>query len=311
MKKIILTCLLFVMANACLADIILEVPASPDKGFNFPYLIKLPEVIAETDNIRLIVESNNTGKVSDEFSAHYEAAKNAIVGNAIGPLLSKKLSFPILMPVFPRSETQWDVYTHALDRDTIVQKSTKLERIDLQLLAMIEDAKNVIGKRSIHVQDKIILAGFSASGTFANRFSLLHPEKIEIVIAGGLNGTLMFPIEAIDNRTLDYPIGIGDFYCVTGKEFDLEQWLKVKQFLFMGEKDTNDAVSYDDAYSEKERLLIYETTGKKIQPDRWLNSQKIYLKNNATVNFRTFKGIGHGTNGDIHREILSFVHENI
>ncbi|WP_020414910.1 hypothetical protein [Microbulbifer variabilis] len=310
MKRIVLVFLLSVCANTCFSDEVLEIPANPEKGFRYPYLIKIPETVPEDKKLYLIVESNNTGKVSDDFSIHYESAKKTIVGNAVGPWLSKKLSYPILMPVFPRPESQWQVYTHALDRDSMQVESLPYERLDLQLIAMIEDAKRVLAERSLDLQQKIILAGFSASGTFANRFSLLHPETTEIVVAGGLNGTLMLPIGSMGEHNLKYPLGISDFKQVTGKEFNLSQWLKIKQFLFMGENDTNDAVAYDDAYSEEERVIIYKTTGKEIQPERWNNSQRIYLESKARVIFRTFEGVGHGTNGDVHREFLTFVKKN-
>lgn len=311
MHKIVTTLLLIAVIQVCDADTIIEVPASPEKGFNFPYLIKLPENLPSGDHLRLIVETNNTGKVSDDISIHYAAAKDAITGNAVGPWLSKKLSLPILMPVLPRSESQWENYTHALDRDTMLEDASTIKRIDLQLLVMIEDAKNRLHKRSINVGDNIILTGFSASGTFANRFSLLHPEIIEIVIAGGLNGTLMLPLAAIGEHKLNYPLGVNDFEDVADKPFNRTAWLRIHQFLFMGEQDTNDAVAYDDAYSEAERVIIHNTTGKNMQPERWLNSQKHYIDSEADVLFRTFQGIGHGTNGKIHQEFLEFVQKNL
>ncbi|WP_445363438.1 hypothetical protein ACJJIQ_01150 [Microbulbifer sp. ANSA003] len=311
MKIIVIGFFLSVMANVSHSAELMQIPANPDKGFNYPYLIKLPEVVSNQDKTFLIVETNNTGKVSDDYDIHLEAAKKAIIGNTVGPWLSKKLSYPILMPVFPRPESAWQVYTHALDRDSMLAKSVPFERLDLQLKAMIENANDILHKRSLKLQDGVILTGFSASGTFANRFSLLHPEIIEIVVAGGLNGTLMLPTASLDSHSLKYPLGINDFNQIAGRNFNLDEWLTIKQFLFMGENDTNDAVAYDDAYSEEERLVIYKTTGKSIHPERWSNSQEAYKKYGANVTFRTFKGVGHGTNGAVHSEFLAFVQGNI
>lgn len=311
LKIIVFGIFLSVIAGVSHSAELLQIPANPGKGFNYPYLLKLPEVVSKQDRTFLIVETNNTGKVSDDYDVHLAAAKNAIVGNAVGPWLSKKLSYPILMPVFPRPKSEWQIYTHALDRDSMLTKSLPFERLDLQLKAMIENAQDVLRERSLEPEDKVILAGFSASGTFANRFSLLHPEIIEIVVAGGLNGTLMLPTASLDSHGLKYPLGIDDFSQITGRNFNLDQWLSIKQFLFMGENDTNDAVAYDDAYSEEERSVIYKIAGKSIHPERWDNSQKVYKKYGANVVFRTFKGLGHGTNGDVHSEFLAFVQGNI
>ncbi|MEX2964070.1 hypothetical protein [Microbulbifer sp. TYP-18] len=311
MHKIIAILAFSLLACASYANIIIEVPASPEQGFNFPYLLKLPDAWEPDKKTYLIVETNNTGEPSDNFSFHYAAAKGAIGGNAVGPWLARQLSFPILMPVFPRPETQDHIYTHALDRDTMTAGSSAIDRLDLQLAAMLEDAKIRLREKSAAVEDKILLTGFSASGTFANRFSFLHPEKIAMIVAGGLNGTLMLPIKCIDKHALNYPIGISDFESITGSNFDLDSWQNIAQFLFMGAQDTNDAVAYDDAYSEAERQTIYNTTGKLMQPDRWSNSQKVYLDSGANVEFYTFPGVGHATNGEIHREFLDFVKKKL
>jgi predicted esterase len=296
------------ISNASFADTVIEVKAEPNKGFYFPFLLKIPSNI-ETNY--LIVETNNTGAVSDDFEVHYQSAKKAIVGNAVGPWVAKKLNSPILIPVFPRPKTEWEMYTHALDRDTLLVESGELKRIDLQLLAMISQAKKVLSNHSVTIQDKVILTGFSASGSLANRFSMLHPDSIQLVVAGGLNGILMLPVDNVSNKKLNYPLGVNDFKKITGIDFNKTQWASVPQFLFMGENDTNDAVKYDDAYSDVERKTIYSALGQNMQPERWVKCQDIYKANNVNVVFHTYVNIGHGTNLKIHNDILNFVRKNI
>ncbi len=91
--------------------------------------------------------------------------------------MAEKLKYPLLVPVFPRSHTDWKTYTHALDRDVICKRNSPLERIDLQLLAMIKDAKTKLASSGYPTKDKFLMTGFSASGTFVNRFALIHPDK--------------------------------------------------------------------------------------------------------------------------------------
>lgn len=299
---------LLLISNESYADKIIEVKADPNKGFSYPFLLKIP---ASIDTHYLVVETNNTGAVSDDFDVHYQSAKKAIVGNAVGPWVAKKLKSPILIPVFPRPKTDWEIYTHALDRDTLLIESGKLKRLDLQLLAMISQAKKVLANHSLTIKDKVILTGFSASGSLANRFSMIHPESLQLVVAGGLNGILMLPVNKISDEKLNYPLGINDFKNITGIEFDKTKWASIPQFLFMGENDTNDAVKYDDAYSDLERKTIHSVLGQKMQPDRWTKCQDIYKDNNVNVVFKTYENIGHGTNLKIHNDILSFVKENI
>ena len=46
----------------------------------------------------------------------------------------QELGFPYLIPIFPRPASYPSVYTHALNRDTLLTKLSGLERIDRQLL---------------------------------------------------------------------------------------------------------------------------------------------------------------------------------
>ncbi len=76
----------------------------------------------------------------------------------------------------------------ALDRDVMVADTPELKRLDLQLLAMIADAKSILTSLQIEVEPKFLMTGFSASATFTNRFSFLHPETIKALAIGGLTG---------------------------------------------------------------------------------------------------------------------------
>lgn len=57
-----------------------------------------------------------------------------------------------------------------LDRDTLLCEKYPLVRIDKQLNFMIDDAKTYLAAQNIYVQDKILLNGFSASGSFVNHY---------------------------------------------------------------------------------------------------------------------------------------------
>lgn len=175
-----------------LQDTTLMFKANSDKGFNFDYVIYFPEVIDTSLKTTLLVESSNTG-ADDSLDHHLNRAIYAASKSSVGNFVSRKLNIPILVPVFPRSRTNWEVNTHAVDSDTFNQRGTDNAQIDLQLLAMVEDAKVRLKEFGIELDERFFLTGFSASGTFANRFALLHPEKLKAVAAGGLNGLLIIP----------------------------------------------------------------------------------------------------------------------
>jgi hypothetical protein len=286
------------------------IDAAPAKGFHYPYILKMPTAARLDGTTYLLVEPNNTGQVSDDFAVHADAAKK-LANSAIGSFVAKRLDLPLLVPVFPRPQTGWETYTHALDRDSMLITSGPMRRLDLQLLAMIDDARRRLRGYGVATHQKILLTGFSASGTFSNRFTLLHPEKVHAVATGGLNAMLIVPSEMLDSTALPYPLGISDLQQIAGTRFDPAKWRAVPQFIYMGAKDDNDAVLFDDGYSESERTIVFNVFGKEMQPARWTHMQKLYEKAGANATFRTYEHMGHGTDGQINSEIAEFFRKAI
>lgn len=211
-----------------------------------------------------------------------------------------------MVPVFPRSRTEWKTYTHSLDRDVICQKNSPLERIDLQLLAMVEDAKKKLTLSGYNIQTKFFITGFSASGTFANRLTLIHPDKIFAVAAGDLNGLLALPLDSIAGKSLNYPLGTNDFKVLFNKEFQKAEFTNTPQFYFMGGMDENDAVPYEDAFDPNERELIYELIGKEMLPLRWENCKNIYMNEGANSTIETYENIEHELPENVKKKIVVF-----
>src|SRR5690606_15918937 len=133
------------------------------KGFYNDYLLFIPKGTQTNKKIFLLVEPNNTGKTSDSIEIHKEAAIQLATQSSVGNNVATELNIPLLVPVFSRPADTWFVYSHALDRDVMLEKQEELNRLDLQLLAMITDAKNVLKQLEIEIEDKILMTGFSAS----------------------------------------------------------------------------------------------------------------------------------------------------
>jgi len=283
------------------------IDSDTEKGFNYPYYLFIPNNIADDKELTLITEPNNSGFVSDDMDKHMEKAQRiATLDFYTGNYVARNIQLPLLVPVFPRSESEWKIYTHALDRDVMLQMDTNLERLDLQLLAMVEDARERLNEMGYKTDEQFFITGFSASGTFANRFTALHPEKVKAVAAGGLNGLLFLPLEELNGKELNYPVGIGDFHELFGKPFNAEAFKETPQFLFMGALDDNDAIPYDDAFDPPEREVIYQTLGMEMQPLRWENCRLIYKQEAVNADISTYEGIGHEHPDEIKNDILNF-----
>ncbi len=287
-------------------DTLIRVESNAAEGFNFPYFIFIPSSAFFENETTLLIEPNNTGFPNDTLQIHEDDARN-VASNKFytGNYVSGKLGTPLLVPVFPRPLSDWKTYTHAFNRTAAIAKGD-IKRLDLQLIAMINDAKEKLKTFGIKVDEKVFLTGFSASGTFVNRFALIHPEIIKGYAIGGINGILMLPTDHIKNERLLYPIGTFDFKTLFHKEFQANDFIKIPQFIYMGEIDDNDAAQFDDSYNDSERKIIYKLLGKEMMPKRWNNCQKIYQTYNVNATFKTYTGIGHKMNENIKNEITDF-----
>jgi hypothetical protein len=312
MKKTLLYLLMAMALAGCKDGNLLFIEASEQKGHHYPYFIFIPDGLDPEKESYIIVEPNNSGFVDDGLRKHIEKAeRTATKDYYIGNYAARKLKYPLLVPVFPRSQTQWKVYTHALDRDVMHQKGNSLERIDQQLVEMIEDARQRLKEHNIDTENQFLLTGFSASGTFANRFAALHPGKVAAAAAGGLNGLLILPADSMDGKALNYPLGTNNFEELTGKDFRLDRFRNTPQFYFMGELDNNDAIPYDDAFDDDERKLIYEIMGREMQPDRWNYCKNIYKEKGIRATIRTYPDLDHGHPEVIKEEITAFFRKAI
>lgn len=312
MKKTLLYLLIAIALSGCKDGNLLFIEASEQKGYHYPYFLFIPDGMDPGKESYVIVEPNNSGFLDDEMEKHIEKAeRTATIDFYAGNYAARKLKYPLLVPVFPRTKSQWKVYTHALDRDVMHQKDNSLERIDQQLVEMFNDARQRLKERNIKTKKQFLLTGFSASGTFANRFAALHPGKVAAVAAGGLNGLLILPADSIDGKTLNFPLGTNNFEELIGKEFRMDLFSSTPQFYFMGELDDNDAIPYDDAFDDDERELIYEIMGKEMQPARWNYCREIYRDKGIQATIKTYPKLGHEHPEEINEEITVFFRDAI
>ncbi len=276
------------------------VEENPNEGFNFPYTLFIPENVDE--NTSLIVEGANTGRPRNNI----KDAVNDVIERCMNITIIRcntETKFPILTPCFPRIYTKEDgeIYTHILSSKVLNYENHGLKRVDNQLVNMINDALKLLKEREINADSKVILEGFSASAKFVNRFALLHPEIVKLVIAGACSGTGILPLKEIDGEKLLYPIGTGNMDEIT--EEKQEEFKNIKQFYYMGTLDPldNDPLGEREdgklispsSITKEEREQLYKFIGKKMLPDRWENFQKIYKSLGVNATFKTYEGYGH------------------
>jgi pimeloyl-ACP methyl ester carboxylesterase len=309
------------------------VKANPDAGFYWNYLLYLPDSISSPT---MLVIPNNTGYEEDEIDFHLAEAQNLIKQMSS---LSDELGTALLVPVFPRPDGELSqYYTHNLDRNALLMDVDGYLRLDLQLLAMIDDARSRLNEDGIATDEGILLWGYSASGTFSDRFTLLHPERVKAVAAGGCTHSL--PFAEYGGENLPYPIGTYDYETITGHPFDQQAFAAIPRFLYKGDQDTGgtqtvDGITYPaNQYFElfikadlearvetfpapivpdanmtypEEEAIKYRIYHGAVFVDEFLAVESIYEDAGlGNTQFKLYEGVGHEVTDEMRGDVLTF-----
>lgn len=285
---------------------VIKIQAQPSKGFDWPFYLGIPSTLPKST--KLLVCPNNTGTSDDDPQVHDDSAYQQAL---FIEDLSISLNTPVLVPTFPRPSTNWQIYTHSLDRDTILTTLPGLERIDLQLIAMIEYAIDYLKNNySVAISSDVLMNGFSASGMFTSRFTALHPERIAAAASGSPGGWPIVPVSSWNGTDLPYHIGVSDLNTLINKPFDEEAYKATPQFFYIGSDDYNDSVPYDDSYTASERTIVNNLFGMDPQ-ERWPNAEQVHASAGGNFKFKTYPGIGHWVNSQMKSDIESFFLNNL
>jgi len=271
----------------------------PAAGFEYPFYLYAPQAVTseDTDPRPVMVEPANSGQVDDDMDVHLSAG-DQLVSRGQARDIADELGSPLIVPVFPRPSSNpvdWTHYIHALDDTSMGIEGGSLERVDLQLLNMVERAYDVLDDEGYPVRtDGILLNGFSASGNFVDRFTVLHPDEVISVTAGGLNGMPLLPVDEFEGRELPYHVGTADVEALTGDSVNREALDETNQFLYMGGEDDNDTIGYGDAWTDDSvEQLALDVYGDDMITERFPTSQRAYEEAGVTAQFRIYPDAGH------------------
>jgi hypothetical protein len=306
----------------------------PAAGFNYPYFLYTPSSFESSQDTPkpIFVGPNNSPSSEDDYTTHLEHAKDSAVEGRPREI-AERLSVPLLVPVFPRYRDKpepWYVYVQVLDPSTFNIEDSPLQRVDVQLLAMVEDATSRLENSGHTIASEIHIDGFSASGTFTNRFTILHPERVNAASHGGTTVKTLPKAEldddvpavgdpkwkqmsypaGIEEGELPYPIGVANLEELTGCSFNREAWLDTAQYIYIGNEDRPEPGSnghrsfanlppeevqnvHPDDRSYGMPDLIDDIYGVKNIDERFEVSRAAYENADAAVTFTVYEGYGH------------------
>jgi|GEM_PF-1886130 len=278
---------------------------NPARGYNYDAYIWIPENW-DLSNQHLLVIPNNTGVFDNRIRIHDENTYGALQAGWEGRVAGK-LGVPTLVPIFPCPGNDIPVYTHAMTSAAMNVDGGPMERLDRQLLNMIDDTRELVLRETGNaVEEKILLTGYSASGAFASHFTMFYPELVKAYTSGGLQATVMLPSSVYNNVTLPFPLGVADIDKYTNKSFNREAWKKTAHFIYWGDEDTSDPTLSAGLYRNEEPQKVWNSLGKDLET-RWKNTIEHYLEATPNVQLITYKGLGHDIVID---DVVDFLRQN-
>ncbi|XMB66715.1 hypothetical protein RI065_10510 [Mycoplasmatota bacterium zrk1] len=311
---------------------IVFIPASPDKGFNFPYFIQLPTDSYKSNNINypshLIFETNNPD-TNDDFKDSIIEAYKMLNDDRVMHYVIDRLHVPRVMPVTPRpivnnskSKVAEFIKPQDLDSTTMyledefenmeirngsiytLEDLELLKNYEVQMMNILDDAKERLADAGFKLEEKAFIGGFSTGGAFANRLSSIYPEEFKAVYVGGVHHPIL-PSDNYYGTELIYPVGTANHEYLFGADFDRKAYDDLPKLFHLGMLDTNDPLWGYDTFREEERDLLISLVGRDL-PEKWFNIIDIYYELGGTGQFITNKTQEHSYDDNDKDYILEF-----
>ena len=155
--------------------------------------------------------------------------------------VEEKSNFILIYPIIVQ-RVGGEYYQQLTQSSLASNQPVGFERIDKQVLAAIDVIREQLFKGGIDTYSDFNMIGQSAAGTFSQRFTLLHLDRVHLSYSNGAKDGIPLPIESIENlythesTVLPYPLGIADI-CEYYKNdngryvFDRKEYLEPYDFM--------------------------------------------------------------------------------
>jgi len=303
-----------------------KIEADPDAGFHSPYFLYTPafpsveESANDSQERPLVVTAYPWG----EFDERVEGASGPDSG--ITGLIADAMNCPVVSVPLTLTGGHIGLEPQELTLAPEVEiDNDRRERVDLQFIAMIEDAKSRLNNGAYTIADGIHYDGGSSAAYFIEKIAPLHPEYIN-AYSFGANGHAFLPFEELtddipvhgdpDRTTIPWPIGTGNLEELTGEAFNEEAWMDIEQFRWIGGED-QDPDDPDNHIHKRFRgddeidQVVEEIFGTLQVDDRFETSRDIYDHLDVSATFRIFEGQPHAPDQEYMVEAAEFHKEQI
>jgi len=277
-----------------------------DGTIAYNWFTYIPENISKTEHNYILIAGVHGNIQADDYGEITQASRRQAEWKM---LWADEHKYILLVPVIPRPDTN-HVYAVAFDWRVFVDSTDPFcQRPDLKVNLMIDKFVSDLRNDGYHVDEKVFIEGFSAGGMFAQRYPLLHPERVQAIAAGHCGGAITLAESSYNGTQMDWPVGVNDFSSLVGYEFNQSAYQQVPQFIYTGDQDINNSivVGSEDFWRTQSQVDFLNNTFGYTDPVR-LENQVNYLNsigyNNIT--FKKYPGIGHEHTWEMREDSFAF-----
>lgn len=120
---------------------------------------------------------------------------------------------------------------------------------------------------------------------------------------------MTLPESMYSNIQMKWPVGVSDFSTLVGNEFDLENYKKVPQYIYIGDQDTKNSTLWgpNELWRTQAQIDFLNSTFGSTDPIR-LQDQVAYLNSlsYSNITFRLYVGIGHQLTNEMLDDTFAF-----
>jgi predicted esterase len=209
--------------------------------------------------------------------------------------------YVIVVPAFPRD---YDVgyYPQGINYHSLRRATPdRFERPDLVVTSIIDELALRLRSDGYPVSSKILLGGYSAGGMFANRYTVLHPERVQAAAIGQSGGMLTMPMTHYDGTVLKWPMGVADIPDLLGEPYTKRSLLQeVPQLVFIGR---NDRADYAEHYPAPSDLRLWG----RDSAARLRTQTEVLASRGYNVTFRQYNEVGHRFSTSMRNDMIEFL----
>lgn len=228
----------------------------------FSYCTYVPPHLDPASTPQLVVVMHGTGRAFTEYRNAF--ASFARWNNCI-----------ILCPLFPVG----------VNGDGNRDGFKQIREADIHYDNILQDMVAEVGEKFGYEFTKFALFGYSGGGQFANRFYLLHPEKLWAVSIGAPGSVTLL------DQTQDWWVGVRDMEQRFGIALDLEQLRSVPVHMIVGKADIE---TWEITHTEGSKFYMEgANSAGKNRPERLHSLQKSFEASGIDVTFDFLDNVPH------------------